>query len=293
MKTRSFSIFWFAICAVMLFISGKSDAEVGLWQITKGNSTSYLFGTVHVGDKQMEGLPTKVSTALKQSEKIVVEINLEQLSPVEIQQRSAPFMLLPANQSLEQVLKPKTYLQLKKYFANKNIDIGLFERYAPWAVMVSMLQIEYQRLGFSEANGIDKQILVLADENNQPVMELESLEQQLEMFAMLGKYGDDMIRETFEQLTDVDSYFLDLVSAWRNGDLNKLQHYYELSFDDSEYGKLAEKQMIIQRNNAWVATLAPLLKQQSLFIAVGALHLVGEHGLITQLKQQGFDIKKI
>jgi uncharacterized protein YbaP (TraB family) len=35
------------------------------------------------------------------------------------------------------------------------------------------------------------------------------------------------------------------------------------------------------------------MKEQSLFVAVGALHLVGKSGLINQLKEQGYVVTPV
>ncbi|WP_419148159.1 TraB/GumN family protein [Pseudoalteromonas 'SMAR'] len=279
--------FWLALFSV------SSYAEVGLWQISKGDTTSYLFGTVHVGDKQMQGLPDKVKRAIEKSDKVMVEVNLESLSPLQIQQRSMPFMLLQGNETLQSTLSPAVYKKVVDYFAAKQIDVALFERYAPWAVMVTILQLEYQRLGFSEANGIDKQVVNYAQQHNIPIGEFESLEYQLKMFSQLGQYSDAMLQETFTQMADLDTYFLDMISAWRQGDLKQLEHYYNTSFAEGEYGALAERLMIKERNNNWLEALQQQLPHESLFVAVGALHLVERYGLITQLQQQGYTVSKI
>lgn len=288
-RLSSYVLLYF--CAALF--SAVSYAEVGLWQISKGDTRSYLFGTVHVGDKQMQGLPDKVKKAIKNSDKVMVEVNLESLSPFQIQQRSMPFMLLKKDETLQSTLSPAVYKKVVDYFAAKQIDVALFERYAPWAVMVTILQLEYQRLGFSEANGIDKQVLSYAQQHNIPIGEFESLEYQLEMFSQLGQYSDAMLQETFTQMADLDTYFLDMITAWRNGDLKLLEHYYNTSFAEGEYGALAERLMIKERNNNWLKKLKQQMPQESLFIAVGALHLVERYGLITQLQQQGYSVTKI
>ena len=64
-----------------------------LWQVEKNGVTSYLFGTVHVGDEAMKGLPSYVEQAISRSDKVVVEVDISALSPMQIQQRSMPLML--------------------------------------------------------------------------------------------------------------------------------------------------------------------------------------------------------
>ncbi|MCG7553412.1 TraB/GumN family protein [Pseudoalteromonas sp. Of11M-6] len=289
---KVFSPLLFIYLCLSLF-SNLANAEVGLWKVEKDNKTSYLFGTVHVGDEQMHGLPAKVKSAIASSDKVMVEVNLEALSPFAIQQRSMPFMLLKNNQTLKDQLSAEVYQKLQDYFSKKQIDIALFERYAPWAVMITMLQLEYQKLGFTDTNGIDKQVIAYANEKKIPIGEFETLEYQLEMFSQLSIHSDAMLKETFAQMSDLNTYFLDLVSAWRSGDLEKLSHYYQVSFSDDKYGKLAEQLMIIERNNNWVKMLKKQLPNESTFIAVGALHLVEKYGLVEQLKNNGYSVTRL
>ena len=281
------------ILSLLLCISFASHSEPALWQIEKNGVKSYLFGTVHIGDASMKGLPEKVTTALDDSEKLIVEVNISKISPMEMQRRSMPFMMLKNGKTLQSELSEQNYKKLKKYFKDKSIDIAMFKNLAPWAVMVTMLQMEVQNIGFSEQNGIDKQVLAYAESKNIQVGELESIEYQMEMFNHLSLLSNEMIENTFEHLANVETYFIPLVDAWKNGDMPMLSKYYNQSFDDSNYGEISEQIMLIERNNNWVKKLAPRIGKEKLFIAVGALHLPEQHGLLKQFEDQGFTITRL
>lgn len=287
-------VFFALLLAFLIGFSSHSAAlSPALFKVEKAGVTSYLFGTVHVGDKSMDGLPKKITQAIEQTDEVIVEVNIEALNAFEVQRRSMPFMTLPHGRTLKDEISAEHFEALKQYFAAKQINIALFDNLAPWAVMVTMMQIEYQNLGYQEDYGIDKQVIAYAKKHNKPIGELETLEQQLEMLSTLGVKGDLMISTSLAQLKDVEHYFLDLVNAWKKGDMDTLNKYYQLSFDDSDYGKFSEEVMLTQRNNNWVEQLTPRLTKESLFIAVGALHLPEKHGLITQLKAQGFKVTRL
>ena len=269
-----------------------ANTTPALWHVEKDGVTSYLFGTVHVGDEAMKGLPSYVEQAISRSDKVVVEVDISALSPMQIQQRSMPLMMLRNGRTLETELSSKNYQRLSDYFAQKSINIAMFSGLKPWAVLLTMVQIEYQNAGYSEQNGIDKQVLAKANAIGKPIMELESLEQQLEMFSALDNYADEMVNDTFRQLKDLDHYFARLISAWKQGDTDILRQYYHDAFDDSEFGQLNEHILLIERNQNWVAQLNQPMQQQSLFIAVGALHLPEKNGLVNLLREQGFTVTK-
>lgn len=283
----------FFILALFIATSFNSVAAPALFKVEKNGTSSYLFGTVHVGDASMKGLPEKVIKAIDQSEQVVVEVDISKLTPLQMQQRSMPFMMLKDGKTLQTELSKQNYNKLKDYFAKKSIDIAMFNGLKPWAVMVTMMQIEFQNAGFSDQTGIDKQVLAYAKKQNITIGELETLEQQLQMFDGMALLSNEMIEETFEQLADINTYFIKLVNAWKNGDMDTLTEYYNMSFDESNYGEISEQVMLVNRNNKWVEQLVPRLTNEKLFIAVGALHLPEQHGLIKQLTDAGFTITRL
>ncbi|MCP4057457.1 MAG: TraB/GumN family protein [Pseudoalteromonas sp.] len=283
----------FFILALFIATSFNSVAAPALFKVEKNGTSSYLFGTVHVGDASMKGLPEKVTKAIDQSEQVVVEVDISKLTPLQMQQRSMPFMMLKDGKTLQTELSKQNYNKLKDYFAKKSIDIAMFNGLKPWAVMVTMMQIEFQNAGFSDQTGIDKQVLAYAKKQNITIGELETLEQQLQMFDGMALLSNEMIEETFEQLADINTYFIKLVNAWKNGDMDTLTEYYNMSFDESNYGEISEQVMLVNRNNKWVEQLVPRLTNERLFIAVGALHLPEQHGLIKQLTDAGFTITRL
>ena len=149
----------FFILALFIATSFNSVAAPALFKVEKNGTSSYLFGTVHVGDASMKGLPEKVIKAIDQSEQVVVEVDISKLTPLQMQQRSMPFMMLKDGKTLQTELSKQNYNKLKDYFAKKSIDIAMFNGLKPWAVMVTMMQIEFQNAGFSDQTGIDKQVL--------------------------------------------------------------------------------------------------------------------------------------
>ncbi|AOT10120.1 hypothetical protein S4054249_01450 [Pseudoalteromonas luteoviolacea] len=277
----------------MLLFSAVSYASPALWSVEKNGVTSYLFGTVHVGDPSMKGLPEKVKNAIKKSENTVVEIDISALSPFEIQNKTAAFIANSNSRPLQKALSSEVYQQLKSYFTKRNINIVLFDNMPVWAVILTVVQLEYQQAGFTDTYGIDKQVIAYAQEHNKNIQALELFEQQLEMFSQIALMSDEMVSQTLTQMQDADAFIAEMVDAWKTGDDKKLNQYYKLSFDGSKYARLAEQILVVERNHTWVRTLLPKMNKKSHFIAVGALHLPEKHGLIALLEAQGFTIKRI
>jgi len=73
-----------------------------------------------------------------------------------------------------------------------------------------------------------------------------------------------------------------------------VQQILEIVNEDNEEFKLIEKPLIIERNkNMHQRLLKYLERGDSVFCAVGLLHLIGETGLILELREDGYKVSPI
>jgi uncharacterized protein YbaP (TraB family) len=63
--------------------------------------------------------------------------------------------------------------------------------------------------------------------------------------------------------------------------------------DDSALQEKVMNQMLTRRNHRMVERMEPFFNQGRVFVAVGALHLVGDEGLISLLRQRGYTVNRI
>ena len=54
-----------------------------------------------------------------------------------------------------------------------------------------------------------------------------------------------------------------------------------------------EEALLINRNLAWMEKLTPEMAQGGVFAAFGALHLVGETGIVALLRAEGFTVTRL
>jgi len=82
----------------------------------------------------------------------------------------------------------------------------------------------------------------------------------------------------------------ELKTYYINQDIDKLT---ELFKNQDEENKEFMTELLKNRNNRWLAQLPALMEKQSLFIVVGAGHLVGAEGLIKGLQLKGYILKPV
>ena len=93
--------------------------------------------------------------------------------------------------------------------------------------------------------------------------------------------------------TEVES-LKKLTNAYMRQDLNKMLRISEERKGnqcDTTTGE--EDAMIYNRNKAWSEKLPAIMKTAPTFIAVGALHLPGDKGLLNLLKKQGYTVEPV
>ena len=77
--------------------------------------------------------------------------------------------------------------------------------------------------------------------------------------------------------------------------VNLLVVYKDKNIPDSipDILKQTESQLIDTRNEEWMKNLLPMIHKDSSLIAVGAMHLIGEQGLITKLRKLGYIVEPV
>jgi hypothetical protein len=100
-----------------------------------------------------------------------------------------------------------------------------------------------------------------------------------------------------ELLKNIDSFsvykkeFDTMMLEYKNQQLSSM----EKLLGKSEFGsdKKYEEILLINRNRNWASQLKNIMNKESVFVAVGAGHLVGEKGLLNLLRKEGYTVEPL
>jgi len=262
-----------------------------LWAVQGKQNTVYLLGSVHVLRAGDAALSDVAERAYDDSERLVMEIDLDDpgqtdpMAMLEVMQRLA---LLPEGQSLRGVLG-SDYESLNRRAQQAGLDLALLDRFAPWMVATTLLQLELAKRGFSPEFGIEQVLARRAAGDEKPVQGLETTAQQLELLAgMPMPMQKRFLVMTLDESANLDREIGELVEAWTEGDTATLAGLLSDEFD--EFPDLYRR-LTVDRNRAWVGRLADLLDDRDDYlVVVGALHLVGENSVVDLLEQRGYEV---
>ena len=92
---------------------------------------------------------------------------------------------------------------------------------------------------------------------------------------------------------DVYATMLKLYSDGRPAEILPISDALDMSEDERAAEDEFTRLLLVGRNATMAERIAPLLKDGGAFIAVGALHLPGQEGLIERLRAEGYTVTRI
>mgnify|MGYP000860366599 FL=1 len=257
-----------------------------LWKISKNNKApSYLFGTIHISDKDVTTLPDVVDKALNESEQFVMEA----LPDAEQMLLFSQMMFFHDGQQLSELVDTSIYKKTKLILSAYHLGPDAVSVMKPWAAFLLM---NYPP---DAGDPLDLVLLSLAQQNGATVSGLESLKEQADIFSDL-KMPDQvkLLTDTVCHYDVIEEDFIAMKSFYLKRDLGGLYNYtqrYSMS-REPVYEKLMTK-LIVDRNKTMAERMQPMLDKGKSFIAIGAMHLTGAEGVLFLLEKQGYSLTAI
>lgn len=273
----------------------KSDTGVGkhpIWVIESAHNRTYLLGSIHVLRDQDYPLPEAFQAAYEDAEHLVMELDFTDLDPVTTFSATRRLAMLPETESLRSVMGEENYALAEKAATDINVNLEQFARVDPWYAAMTITQLQLAKLGYKAENGIEVHFAAKAKLDQKSGSGLETIEEQLGILD--GLPTDSQTRFLLESLVDPDELKIEgdrMISAWKSGNIQQL---HELFAEDLESNPALQKALLDERNKAWLPSIINLTKERDDYLViVGALHLVGDRGVIEMLRDRGFKVEQL
>ena len=263
------------------------QAQSPVWAIHGTHNTVYLAESVHLLKASDARLPAAFDTAYAGARTIVMEIDLSNLDTEHMQAYMLEHAALKNGTTLRQAIGEQRFAKLGAEAARLGLPLEVLETLEPWAVALTLTDLEYLRLGFDPEQGVEKQIERRARADQKPMLGLETLEEQLGQLEQLSPEQQARFLElTIEEMHDAEHETDALLAAWRAGDNRKMAELLS-----SEYDSFPElfRALVTERNRRWLPQIERFLKDDhDYMVVVGALHVVGEQGLLEMMRHDGY-----
>ncbi len=269
-----------------------AHAASPVWAIHGDHNTVYLAGSVHLLKAGDSALPPAFDRAYASSPNLVMELDLGKVDAMQAAAWMAQHGVLPEGTDLERALGAARYQRVSTEAGKLGVPMEMLGQFAPWVLGLQLMETQYAKAGFDSEQGVEQQLEHRAQADHKQTEGLETLEEQLGYFETLTPEQQNKFLDlVLNDLHDVDSDTQDVIRAWRAGDAAKLA---ALLSDEYRQFPALYQLLVTSRNKRWEPQIQRLLHQKdNYFVVVGALHLVGDGGLLQLLRKDGFKVEQL
>lgn len=288
-------LFLVVFSAVSMFSAAAFASQAGdtnkhcLWSIETPNNTIFLLGSMHISPAEIYPLPQVIERAYDQCAKVVFEADMDAVNDPSFQTKIMTMGVYPEGDNLEDNVSAQTFNLLRKRADTAGIPMQQLNRLKPWLCALSLSSIEFLKLGFDPAFGIDMYFFNKAKRDGKQIQGFETAQFQLSLMTQMNRNQEEMmLRQTLIDLEVIEKDAASLVHYWKNGDAKGLDSLISRSFKGLP--ELYDR-WFLNRNKHWLAEIKKLMgKNENIFIIVGAGHLVGRNGLVELLREENYKI---
>jgi uncharacterized protein YbaP (TraB family) len=269
------------------FAVQKNDNTL-LWQVS-GNGLqrpSFLFGTFHLMCKEDIHFSDVLKKAVRSADEIYMEMDLDDPSTM---LSGMLYMNMKGDKKLQDLYTPEEYQRLENYFSDTlQMPMVMFQKAKPY-FLVALLYPKMMEC--SSPAGIEEELMKIAKEDKKEIKGLETMQFQASVFDSIPYEW-----QAKELLKNIDSFsvykkeFDQMLFLYKNQQLDSMKNL----ISKSEFGMEKYEDLLLNdRNRNWVRQLKDIMKNESVFVAVGAGHLVGDSGLIHLLRDAGYKVEPL
>jgi uncharacterized protein YbaP (TraB family) len=263
-----------------------------LWKATRDGRTSWLYGTIHVAQREWMFPGPRVMKAILASD--VVALELDPTDPEIMRRLQRVIVRRPGSPELP----PELEARLQAQMAAACIAPASLAALRPEMRAVTLEVMSGRAQGLEPAYGVDAFIGGMAHGLKKPVRSLETPESQA---ALLVSDDPAETAHSVEQILDEleggrGGRILERVAGdWHRGDLADMSAYADWCECMATPDQRADFARIVDDRNP---PMADRIAQwhgegRALFVAVGSLHMIGPSGLPALLRARGFVVERV
>jgi uncharacterized protein len=264
-------------------------------RLPDSQAITYLFGSVHAGLARFYPLPKKIENCIGEARTLAVEIDM-QAHFEQATQLFRPHVYLPSTMSLSSVLGINNFDAMSRHFQWFREDIAKHERYAPWFVALNLNSTDDQNVNLQGAVGLETVLLAQAKKGNKVILELETAAEQVHAFVAgsLDEQREHLLMR-FDQIRRWDKTIVDIVDAWRLGDLEALDEVKTRNYGGPAKLQSLRTRIFAERDVRMAARIMNHMKAttSTTFAVVGAFHLCGADRLQNFLVDAGASVTRV
>lgn len=298
-----------AVAALVAFAGGvhadaaRDGAPVPLlWKVSDNDNSLYLLGSFHLLKPGDYPLSRDVDAAFADAEALVFEIPPEDLGSPALGMQMGQAALRTDGTQLDSELPDETKQALAAWLQANAAELQklqltpqVLQLFEPWFVALMVSIVEMGKAGLDPTLGLDANLAQKASQAGKPTSGLETGAEQVAFLDGMDRTEQlQFLQEALKSADEGSAEIEKLHAAWRRGDARQL--WDEMAVEMRKQFPKLYRRINVERNDAWVPKLEARLQApgtDDTLVVVGALHLLGEDGVVEKLRAKGYEVERI
>lgn len=268
-----------------------------LWKVEGHGHTAWLFGTMHVSDPRVTTLHPVVLDAFAEATYLATELDESPSNGALLAQTG----MLPAGQSLPDVVGEDLAQGVHAYLQSRNMENPQIDRFRPWMVALSLAQIDAMPL-LAHGQPLDLLLRKRAKDSGMEVGQVETIQEQIEVLAW-GEEADQVhllevtLNKLLEEQRTGESSLQHLLMLYLEGDGDAMWDFALTQTDFEDPRQVgAWNALTTERNRRMAERIHRGLEDHpdsKRFYAFGTLHFLGPESVIARLQDRGYTVTRL
>jgi uncharacterized protein YbaP (TraB family) len=274
-------------------------ARMPFYVATRGTTTIYVLGTLHVGDPAdypaAQPFRAQILAALAASPTLALELSPDELL---VSQDDVSKYGVCRRDCLPGLLPEPLWHKLAMRLRGNPAALDAIKKMRPWLASLVVETYDSLSAGLQTEYGTEAQLQNVYLKTRGKIVGLETLPQQMHAFTGLSlaqqreMLAQDLVQTAAQNVADVRA----LHRLWRVGDADAIAAWQAAKSEnlarDKRVSDAIDNRIVYERNRRFVARMLQIAApNKPLFVAIGALHLGGPKGVLQLLRQRGFVVE--
>lgn len=271
-----------------------TQAAPALWRVSDADSSIWLFGSIHILDRDRNWRTPRFDAALAEAEHVYFEIVLDMDAFATLTRLSILYGTNRDGRQLSDYLTLEQQDKLQALLDRHGLAREQIKRMRPWMAELTLMSLTFAEGGeggLTQQAGVE--VLLLNEVAEDRRRELETPEAQFRMFASLPDAAQvESLMRTIDNVDDPSQSLTALADRWHAGDVEALARTMNAAFGSVD--SPLYRRMLGDRNRRWTQKITEMLADnENAIIIVGAGHLAGSVGLPALLGANGFKVERM
>ena len=261
-----------------------------LWKVgRKGGPQSHVYGTIHVADPRLEKLPVPVLAAFARASSLMLEFLPDAYSS----ERFTEAAMFLDRQTLQEKIGAEDFERAVSRLAPIGLSREFVNKLKPWGALLNLRDPRH-------ADGVtpDARLAGMARARRLPVFQIEGVEEQIFTFDEMPMDAQvALLKHTLAHRDELAELAERTLDAYLAGDLQAIwrlrEQFIARHAEIAAYQAALTKRVIDDRNVVMAFRMQRELRRGNAFVALGALHLYGDKGVLALLVQDGWRAERV